>query len=117
MGDAIAEEIGVFAEPEFYSKEITDDDQVLVLGSDGIFEFLSNQKVIDICTQSLSPTEACEEIVMRSYEEWMKCEDRVDDMTVIVLYFGDKLFGSMKSIASIHSGCGMEKSLTFSMKI
>lgn len=35
LGDSIADKVGVNGEPEFFSKEITDEDKILVLASDG----------------------------------------------------------------------------------
>jgi serine/threonine protein phosphatase PrpC len=105
LGDAVADKIGVYAEPEFYSKDLTDDDKVLVLASDGVFEFVSNQSVIDICAKHSSPSDACEEIVATAYTEWLKHETRTDDITVIVIYLGDPLLHS-SSVASSHVASG-----------
>jgi serine/threonine protein phosphatase PrpC len=44
----VAERIGVNAEPECLVKEITPETECIVLASDGVFEFLSSQRVIDI---------------------------------------------------------------------
>jgi len=88
LGDSIGEQIGVIAQPEFYSKDITDDDKLVVIASDGVFEFLTNQDVIDICMNSSSPADACEQIVSRSYQEWLANEDRADDITAIVISLG-----------------------------
>ena len=38
IGDAIAEELGVTAEPEMLARELTGDDKIIVLASDGVFE-------------------------------------------------------------------------------
>lgn len=86
LGDSIAEDLGVIAEPELLTRELTSKDKVLVLATDGIFEFLTNQKVLDICTEHLDPLDACKEILTVSYEEWLEYETRVDDMTIIVIY-------------------------------
>ena len=48
IGDAIAEELGVHADPEMLSRELTPEDRIIVIASDGVFEFLTNQSVIDI---------------------------------------------------------------------
>ena len=97
LGDAVAESVGVNAEPEFFSKVISDDDEVIVLGSDGVFEFLSNQSVIDICANCDSPLEACEEIVERSYNEWLQYEQQTDDITIMVIFLFDRLLEQDKS--------------------
>lgn len=48
MGCAAAERIGVVAEPEILAKTLGPNQRYLVLASDGVFEFLKNQTVIDL---------------------------------------------------------------------
>ena len=38
IGDGIAEELGVTAEPEMLARELTGEDKIIVLASDGVFE-------------------------------------------------------------------------------
>jgi len=45
IGDGIAKDIGVTAEPEIKSYFITDEDKFLLVASDGIWEYISNDKV------------------------------------------------------------------------
>jgi len=85
FGDKIAQAVGVNAEPEMFTKAITEEDEVLVLASDGVFEFLTNQQVIDICGQSKGPIDASRNIVEESYAKWLHYEHRTDDITVIVI--------------------------------
>jgi len=89
LGDAIAEELGVFAEPEMLTRELTKDDKILVLASDGVFEFLTNQSVIDICAKFKDPLEACRAVVAESYELWLQYELRTDDITMICMFLDD----------------------------
>lgn len=86
LGDAMAEELGVFAEPEMLTREIKHDDRILVIASDGIYEFLTNQSVIDICAKFTDPLEACRAVVAESYELWLQYELRTDDITIIVVF-------------------------------
>ena len=86
IGDSIAESCGVNAEPEILKKRLYKNYEYLVIASDGVFEFLTNQTVIDICDKCSDPLEACEEIVKASYAEWLRHEDRTDDITVIVFF-------------------------------
>mmetsp|Transcript_37128 Transcript_37128/g.90011 ORF Transcript_37128/g.90011 Transcript_37128/m.90011 type:complete len:759 (-) Transcript_37128:295-2571(-) len=86
LGDAMAEELGVFAEPEMLTREIKPEDRVMVLASDGIYEFLTNQSVIDICAKFSDPLEACRAVVAESYELWLQYELRTDDITIIVMF-------------------------------
>ncbi|KAG5182546.1 phosphatase 2C-like domain-containing protein, partial [Tribonema minus] len=48
MGDVIAEELGVYAEPEVIHRRLQAGDKFVVVASDGVFEFLTNQSVADM---------------------------------------------------------------------
>lgn len=94
LGDHIAQRVGVIAEPEMCTKDITGltttgKDEVLVLASDGVFEFLTNQEVINMCDGAhdgtLCAMDACRKIMDSSYERWLKYENRTDDISVIVI--------------------------------
>jgi hypothetical protein len=54
LGDLTAEAIGVFAESEVKSVEITPSHLFFVVASDGVFEFLSSQEVVDRVPASFS---------------------------------------------------------------
>lgn len=86
FGDSIAEQLGVFAEPEVVLRELTPDDRIIVLATDGVFEFLTNQSVIDICAKFDDPLEACRAVVAESYELWLQYELRTDDITMICIF-------------------------------
>jgi len=86
IGDYLAEEIGVTAEPEMITTRLTSNDQILVVASDGVFEFLTNQAVIDMCASSKSPLEACDKVVKAAYDQWLTYERRTDDITIIVCF-------------------------------
>ena len=48
IGDHVAEKIGVFAEPEPLIRNIDKDTKFVVLASDGVWEFLTSQSVVDM---------------------------------------------------------------------
>lgn len=48
MGDAVASSVGVIAEPEILEFQLTTEDKFIIIGSDGVFEFLSNEEVVKI---------------------------------------------------------------------
>lgn len=98
IGDAVAETLGVYAEPEMMTLKLAPEEQILiVLASDGIFDVMSNQEVIDLCFQHrYDPMQACNVIIEKSHLEWLENEDCVDeqsasydDMTIICLFFGE----------------------------
>jgi serine/threonine protein phosphatase PrpC len=43
MGDVIAEELGVSADPEIIHRKLHSGDRYIIIASDGVFEFLTNQ--------------------------------------------------------------------------
>lgn len=86
IGDAVAENIGVIAEPEIISRELTQKDKYLVVATDGLFEFLKNKQVLEICQKSGDPVDACERLRKAAYEQWTEHENRVDDITIIVCF-------------------------------
>ena len=48
VGDSTAESIGVVAVPEVMTVKITPNHLFFVVASDGVFEFLSSQAVVDM---------------------------------------------------------------------
>lgn len=86
FGDMYAEELGVTAEPEILVRDLQPNDRYVVIASDGVFEFLTNQMVADMIAQRSDPLEACRAIVAQSYELWLQYEVRTDDITVIAMY-------------------------------
>ncbi|KZV21642.1 protein phosphatase 2C and cyclic nucleotide-binding/kinase domain-containing protein-like [Dorcoceras hygrometricum] len=96
IGDSIAEEIGVVANPEIIVMELTSNHPFFVIASDGVFEFLSSQTVVDMVAKYKDPRDACAEIVAESYRLWLQYETRTDDITVIVVHINgldDDAFG------------------------
>lgn len=111
IGDSVAEGIGVTAEPELLRKELTEEDQArishmyflngsppyynnkrspspqfVVIASDGVWEFLTNQSVADMILKFEDPLEACRAIVAESYRLWLQYEVRTDDITMILAF-------------------------------
>ncbi|CAM9116929.1 unnamed protein product [Ectocarpus sp. 12 AP-2014] len=86
MGDVIAEELGVTADPEIIRRRIHPHDKFLVIASDGVFEFLTNQSVADMVSMYPDPLDACKKVVQESYDLWLQYEVRTDDITIICIY-------------------------------
>lgn len=86
IGDSVAESIGVTAEPELLRKELTVEDQFVVLASDGVWEFLTNQSVADMILKFTDPLDACRAVVAESYRLWLQYEVRTDDITIILAF-------------------------------
>ncbi|WOL02195.1 protein phosphatase 2C and cyclic nucleotide-binding/kinase domain-containing protein isoform X2 [Canna indica] len=86
IGDSIAESIGVVATPEIFVMELTPDHPFFVIASDGVFEFLSSQTVVDMVAKFNDPRDACAAVVAESYRLWLQYETRTDDITIIVVH-------------------------------
>lgn len=93
LGDAVAERLGVSAQPEMLSLTLSEAERYIVLASDGIFDVMSNQQVIDMCAaHDDDPAAACRAIIEHSHAEWLKNEDcdeehaSYDDMTVVCIF-------------------------------
>ncbi|CAN8063581.1 unnamed protein product [Agarophyton chilense] len=89
FGDLEVKRYGVNCQPEIFSLRLHPDDQFLVLGSDGIFEFLSNQDVISFvasCREEGSAQEAAEKLVRLATEKWIEDDSIIDDISCIVVY-------------------------------
>lgn len=112
IGDAIAEDIGVFAEPELLSKELTRDDQFILIASDGIFEFITNQGAADIVSQYEDPLEGARAIVAEAYRLWLQYEVRTDDITIIVLRLHWEPEEVAGALGSSHAPLGRKASMT-----
>merc|ERR1719401_1075241 len=72
IGDANGEALGVIAEAEFTEYALGDADQMLMVGSDGIFEFVSDAEVSNIASHYDTPSEVCRALVGESYKRWIK---------------------------------------------
>ncbi|KAH8048547.1 protein serine/threonine phosphatase [Aureococcus anophagefferens] len=90
IGDSLAETLGVIATPEIREHEITADDHVLIIASDGVFEFITNTDCVRIALLYSDPLDSCKALVgealREAYKRWMKREERTDDITCIVAF-------------------------------
>eukprot|EP00898_Chlorokybus_atmophyticus_P008275 jgi/Chlat1/8449/Chrsp80S07925 len=86
LGDDIAASVGCSAEPELTSRRIDARwDRYLIIASDGIWDVLNNQRVVNLCIDK-SAQDACEAILQEALLEW---EDRhlADNITIILVKF------------------------------
>ena len=84
IGDTVANELGVTSEPEHTTSKVRKNDKMFVMGSDGIFDFISDDDIARIASQFSDPALACKALVGISYKRWSDSEERTDDITIIV---------------------------------
>ncbi|KAK4283581.1 hypothetical protein QN277_000517 [Acacia crassicarpa] len=85
LGDSLAETIGVIATPEVSVVQLTSNHLFFIVASDGIFEFLSSQTVVNMAASYTDPGEACAAIAGEAYRLWLEHENRTDDITIIIV--------------------------------
>jgi len=116
FGDAVAEELGVNAEPEILTRELSSKDKIIVLASDGVFEFLTNQSVIDICAKFQDPLEACRAVVAEAYELWLQYERRTDDITILCIFLDEIITEKNENIDDLDSSKNSDSQETSNFK-
>ncbi|KAK9828313.1 hypothetical protein WJX74_008438 [Apatococcus lobatus] len=90
IGDQSAEHLGVIADPEITEHRLSPEAPLLILASDGIFEFLSNQTVVDmVLNYHGNLLDAAIHITIRAYDLWLQNETRTDDITIIIVMASD----------------------------
>lgn len=84
LGDSVAHSAGVSSEPEFYERELDPaTDKCIVLATDGLWEFVSNEDTIKMVEADSTPADAVESLVNEANSRWMEEEQVIDDTTVI----------------------------------
>ena len=62
----------------------------MILASDGVFEFLSSDEVVDIVVPYWHRNDlkgACTQVIKEAVVSWEREEDSIDDITCIVVFF------------------------------
>jgi serine/threonine protein phosphatase PrpC len=86
LGDSLAQSIGLSPEPQIEEMKIGETDAYLCIASDGVWEFCSEQDVLNVLNSGASLKRAVELVVNMAWERWIENEgDMVDDITAIVL--------------------------------
>ena len=102
----MGEKYGVIADPELTKKELKEHDKFVIICSDGVWEFLTNQAVVDMVAQYDDPLKACRAVVAESYKLWLQFDVRTDDITMIVAFIEHEAAKSKKAKAATAGGRG-----------
>jgi serine/threonine protein phosphatase PrpC len=88
IGDSFAQTIGVTAEPEIVQLAYHSKDEVFVLASDGVTQFLSDAQIMGIVAQHDDPAEAVEALIREASWAWRDANDAsyIDDITATVIF-------------------------------
>mmetsp|Transcript_17243 Transcript_17243/g.30238 ORF Transcript_17243/g.30238 Transcript_17243/m.30238 type:complete len:374 (+) Transcript_17243:83-1204(+) len=92
LGDLLGHrDCGITAEPEVSQRTLQESDQVLLVCSDGVWEFIQPQQAVDIVV-AYAPEKAmhaAEKLAKKAWDLWIKEEGGsvVDDITVVLTWF------------------------------
>ena len=86
FGDREGEGLGIIAEPEVKEYLIKKEDKALIIASDGLWEYTSNEEVVNV-VKKLWEQKDVDKIVNELYkvsiENWKKENCNIDDITII----------------------------------
>ena len=94
FGDYFGSTAGTISEPEVTEHIFKEEDRFIVLASDGLFEFIESEKVVEIVGEYYKKNDivgCCEYLYKESCRRWLnEEEDTIDDITIILVFFEDK---------------------------
>ena len=86
LGDTVAKSAGVISNPEITRRVLSHDkESYLVLGSDGLWEFIESQEVAEIVHRINNPQKIVKTLYSLSRKRWLENEPVSDDTTIIVV--------------------------------
>ena len=89
FGDKVASSVGVISEPEIFETMLSSDDKFLVIASDGIWEFLPNDEVVEMIVpyyEQNNPEGACDHLIREAILHWREEDEVIDDITILVIF-------------------------------
>ena len=90
IGDLKGKEIGVVPDPGIMEYDLCESSKYIIICSDGVWEFLSNEivtKIGKIYYLEDNASEFCHQIINNSVYMWQKNENTIDDITVVAVFF------------------------------
>lgn len=88
FGDTVAASVGCIAEPEVMTCKCDSNVKALIMGSDGIWEFITNEEAVKIAAPHLERGDAqraVDALMEEGTLRWRQNEDVIDDMTCMVV--------------------------------
>lgn len=95
IGDTIASNIGVIAEPDILEFELSNNTkECLIIASDGVWEFIDNKQVMNLSIPFIEKDDlnnVCQSLINESTSWWEKEDIVVDDITVVTAIFNNHI--------------------------
>ncbi|KAH9734403.1 putative protein phosphatase 2C 33 [Citrus sinensis] len=107
FGDFCLKDFGLISVPDISYRRLTDKDEFIVLATDGIWDVLSNEEVVDIVASAPARSSAARSLVESAVRAWRRKypTSKVDDCAVVCLF-----------LDSNSNTNGISTSSTFKMK-
>ncbi len=89
MGDRAATSVGVTCEPEILETQLGKEDRVVILGSDGLWEFMANERAVEIVAPHWEKRDAegaSEALIDAAVKLWKRQDRGIDDITAVVAF-------------------------------
>ena len=90
LGDSLAANVGVIAEPDVAVHKVSPNDKCLLLASDGVWEFLTNEEAVETVkpfVEKRDPAAGCSAIIQKARQRWEQEEEAIDDITAVLIIF------------------------------
>lgn len=90
LGDFQAKECGVICTPQVIEYDINNTTKYMVICSDGVWEFISNEQVRDLCNSHYPRNDVygfCSELIKFATSLWTSINIPRDDITVVGVFF------------------------------
>ena len=89
FGDSVGAAAGVICIPEIKEFDLKAEDKYIIIGSDGVWEFISNVDAAEIVYPFYiknSAEGAADALVREAQRRWGEEEDIIDDITCIIVF-------------------------------
>ena len=90
FGDRVAATVGVISIPEIKEFDFKEEDKFMIIASDGVWEFIPSTECVKIVSEYYLKNEmekCCHDLYEISKTRWLKEEEVIDDITMIIVIF------------------------------
>ena len=85
FGDEVGTSVGVLPLPEVTEYKVKEEDRMIVIASDGLWEYVSNKEVTDVCKKFIvdGVEKVCNMLYDLSVKRWREKDQGIDDITIV----------------------------------
>lgn len=88
IGDDVSQTVGVISVPEIKFHDVQDNDIFAIWASDGVWEFISSQEVVDLVWKHRHDlNSAVNDLCSLATKKWKEEEEVIDDITAVIVKF------------------------------